>query len=303
MNKISIIIPVYNTEPYIGPCLDSCFLQTHREIEVVAIDDGSTDGSGTILDTYAANKPQLRVIHTPNQGVTCARRTAVEHSSGEWLFFLDSDDTIPPTALERLLGEAQATGADLVVGDFLYTTPVGEVLRRQENRIGNDALQAALRFQATGNLCGRLVRRELIERIDWPTADVKIGEDMVCGLQLLALSRKTAAYTTEPIYNYIQYPNSTINSRNPAKVASMIHYLCWIDRYFDTPNDNLRAAADFFILHEYFAYLMYGGRWEIETEMRTIFARCRKKALPLKIRLAFSPLGKGLVKAARRIKR
>lgn len=303
MSKISIIIPVYNAEQYVEQCLACCTAQTVSEWEVVAVDDGSTDGSGDLLDRCAERDARIQVVHTFNQGVTWARRIAVEHSSGEWLFFLDSDDTIPPTALERLLGEAQTAEADLVVGDFLYISPGGKVLRRQENRIGGDALQAALRFEATGNLCGRLVRRELIQQIDWPSAEIKIGEDMVCGLQLLSLSHKTTAYTAEPIYNYIQYPDSTINSRNPAKVASMIPYLRWIDRYFGTQSDDLRAAADFFILNEYFAYLMYGGRWEAEAEMRAIFARCRKKALPLKIRLAFSPLGKGLVAAARRVKR
>lgn len=301
--RISIIVPVYNAEPYIGQCLDSCFGQTHQAIEVVAVNDGSTDGSGAVLDAYAAQEPRLTVVHTPNQGVTQARKTAVDRSTGEWLFFLDADDFIPPYALEHLFQEARAEQADMVVGDFTYMDPAHKVVFVQKNSDPNgNVLKAALRFDATGNLCGRLVKREVFDQIELPSAEIKLGEDMICGLQLLAHSQKTVLLN-EPIYHYVQYPNSTINSRNPAKVASMIPYLRWINRYFDHTCTELRADADFFMLNEYFAYLMYGGKWGDYPQMKAVFERCNKKELAPKIQIAFSPFGKIAVHMVRLLRR
>lgn len=98
--KFSIIIPVYNVERWLGPCLDSVMSQSYTDWEAICVDDGSTDGSGAILDEYAARDSRFRVIHQANAGVSAARNAALEMMSGDWLLFLDGDDVFNPITLE-----------------------------------------------------------------------------------------------------------------------------------------------------------------------------------------------------------
>ena len=101
--KFSIIIPVYNVAPYLRECLDSVTAQTYTEWEAICVDDGSTDGSGEILDEYAKKDKRFRVMHQANAGVSVARNAALQTLSGEWFFFLDADDTIENDALKEML--------------------------------------------------------------------------------------------------------------------------------------------------------------------------------------------------------
>ena len=110
---ISVIIPVYNVEPYLRKCLDSVVNQTYRNLEILVIDDGSTDGSGAICDEYASDR-RMRIFHTENRGLSCARNLGLDEAKGEWIGFVDSDDWIEPDMYEALLKKAEETGADIV---------------------------------------------------------------------------------------------------------------------------------------------------------------------------------------------
>ena len=96
----SIIIPVFNTEPYLRECLNSVCAQTFTDWEAICVDDGSTDGSGKILDEYAVKDSRFRVIHQSNAGVSAARNKGLDNAKGEWIWFVDSDDSIKSIALE-----------------------------------------------------------------------------------------------------------------------------------------------------------------------------------------------------------
>ena len=115
---VSVIVPVFNTEKYLDAAVQSVLAQTYRQWELLLIDDGSEDGSGNICDRYAAQDRRVRVIHTDNRGYGCARNTGLRHASGQWIMFLDSDDSLAPQALECLLNHAGH--ADLVMA--LYQT-------------------------------------------------------------------------------------------------------------------------------------------------------------------------------------
>ena len=99
MPKFSIIIPVYNVAPYLRECLDSVLAQTFTDWEAICVDDGSTDGSGAILDEYAAKDSHFRVVHQANAGVSAARNAALDVACGEWVWFVDGDDMIHPGSL------------------------------------------------------------------------------------------------------------------------------------------------------------------------------------------------------------
>ena len=102
-SKISVIVPIYNTEKYLPNCLDSITSQTHDNLEIILVDDGSTDNSGKIADTYAKKDKRIKVIHQKNAGQTAARNRGIKESTGDYLSFVDSDDQIEPVFYSTLL--------------------------------------------------------------------------------------------------------------------------------------------------------------------------------------------------------
>lgn len=114
MPKVSVIIPVYNVEKYLRKCLDSVINQTLKDIEIICVDDGSTDGSGKILDEYAQKDERIKVIHQKNQGLACSRNNAMKIAQGEYILFLDSDDYIREDTCEILFKQALAHNLDML---------------------------------------------------------------------------------------------------------------------------------------------------------------------------------------------
>lgn len=114
--RLSVVVPVYNVQDYLAECLDSVLGQTLTDLEVIAVDDGSTDGSAAILDQYAARDPRVRVVRRTNGGLGAARNTGLDRAVGEYLTFVDSDDTIPEDAYRVMVETLDASGSDLVVG-------------------------------------------------------------------------------------------------------------------------------------------------------------------------------------------
>lgn len=99
---ISVIVPVYNTKAYLGRCVDSLLRQTYRDLEIILVDDGSTDGSGELCDSYAAGDERVRVFHKENGGSSSARNLGLDKAAGEYVGFVDSDDYVDPDMYERL---------------------------------------------------------------------------------------------------------------------------------------------------------------------------------------------------------
>ncbi len=115
--RLSVIVPVYNVEPYLSRCLDSILAQTERDMEIVCVDDGSTDGSPAILLRYAAADARIRVVTQENRGLSGARNTGLDAAKGRYVMFVDSDDWIPPYAAEGFLKVAGESGAPVVVSE------------------------------------------------------------------------------------------------------------------------------------------------------------------------------------------
>ena len=118
MPKISVIVPVYNTEKYLRRCVDSILAQTFKDFELLLINDGSTDGSGAICDEYAQKDSRVRVFHKENGGVSSARNLGLENAQGKWITYVDGDDWIEPTMYEELYKKAIEDNADVVYSDL-----------------------------------------------------------------------------------------------------------------------------------------------------------------------------------------
>lgn len=116
--SVSVIVPVYNVEPYLRRCLDSILAQTFQDFELIIVDDGSTDGCGAICDEYASSDARVRVIHKKNAGVSTARNTGLDAAIGQYVYFCDSDDSILPETLQSTVMLAEENSADAVSFNF-----------------------------------------------------------------------------------------------------------------------------------------------------------------------------------------
>lgn len=122
----SVIVPAYNCEKTIEKCIASLLMQTVKEIEILIVDDGSTDGTGWICDSFAEQDRRVSVIHQENKGVSAARNAGIDAAEGQRILFVDSDDYVGPAYIEHLLGEA-----DLVIGGYVLEYPDGKKVKRQ----------------------------------------------------------------------------------------------------------------------------------------------------------------------------
>lgn len=234
---ISVIVPVYNLEAFIQHTLDSLFAQTHKELEVIAVDDGSTDGTPKILDDYAAKEPRLRVIHQANGGVSAARNAGLAVATGDYIGFCDGDDEVEPTMYERLLANLLKYDADIshcgmltkgVDGKtrYFYNTGVLEVNSREEGLL--EILKGEKVEPSLGN---KLYKKELFQGFQFePT--IRINEDLLANVQLFQKAQRTV-FEDVPLYHYMRRENSASKSSisekhifHPIKVREVILELC-----------------------------------------------------------------------------
>ena len=124
--KISVIVPVYKTEQYLRGCLQSVLAQTYQDFEIICVNDGSPDDSARILQEMSQQDARIQVIYQENRGLSGARNTGMRYASGEYIYYLDSDDYLHPRTFEILMGIAIATGVDILQPDFVRTEAVYE---------------------------------------------------------------------------------------------------------------------------------------------------------------------------------
>lgn len=236
---VSIIIPVYNAERYITRCIDSIFLQTYGNWEVVVVDDGSSDGSLSILKKYRVDH-RVKVISIPNGGVVNARNTALRLCSGELLTFVDADDYLPEDALEQMVGNMSDRSVDLVIGGYtLLWEEDGrkkEVNNKKNFSTTSECINYCLKFGETF-LPVKMYRTELYRQtVDIPS-DIVLMEDTVGLLQYLRHCRKVATID-KSIYVYFKNIGSASMTVRPRAVASMLQVANFLMDYGDTSGLN-----------------------------------------------------------------
>lgn len=207
--RISVVVPAYNNETWLPRCLDSLLGQTHPNMEIVAVNDGSRDGTAGVLDAYAEKYPNVIVVHQENRGVTAARLAGVAAASGEWIGFVDSDDVVDPGMYAHLLENARKEGADLSHCGHQTRFPDGRVVyvhntgdyRRQDRATGlRELLDGG---QIEGSLCTKLYRRSLFEGLtEWIDPTIKNGEDYLMNYYLFSKAQ-SAVYEDRCPYHYI----------------------------------------------------------------------------------------------------
>lgn len=205
--KVSIIIPVFNVAAYLETCLSSCVNQTFRDIEIIVVNDGSTDESPLIIQKYAEKDDRIKVITKENEGLIYARKSGLDIAQGEYVFHLDGDDYIEIDAIDELYSKAVNSGADYVIGHFYSVRDK----KKYEERIyydldglsGQDFLLKML--DAKWNIWGRLIHISLFDNLIY--YPVFSGEDLFLNMQI-ALNVKKTVVVDLCLYNYVTRPGS-----------------------------------------------------------------------------------------------
>lgn len=209
---VSVIVPVYNVEEYLGRCVDSILSQTHRNLEVILVDDGAKDSSGAICDGYAGKDHRVKVIHKENGGLSSARNAGIDIAAGEYLEFVDSDDWIEPDAVESLLTMALTHQVELVVGGrWDVKAATGEKKKglcplHQEVISGEELVGRIFRWDNCDSAApDKLFHRRLFRDVRFPLGVV--CEDVPI-MYKIVLDAGRAAMLDKPIYNYFHRPGS-----------------------------------------------------------------------------------------------
>lgn len=212
MRLISVIVPVYNTKKYLQKCLNSILDQTYTDLEILFVDDGSTDGSGELLDTFTLLDKRIRVIHQENKGVCAARNVGIEESSGEYLSFIDSDDTLEPDIYETLMGLILKYGVDIAHCSYSRITgglskPIGGsgALYLHDTTQALECLLTGTLF--VGSCWTKLYARELFDSVRF-SSSLKTNEDMLVNFQLFRQVNKSA-FIDVCKYNYLTSDTSS----------------------------------------------------------------------------------------------
>ena len=268
---ISVIVTIYNVEEALPRCFDSILLQTHSGIEIIAVDDGSSDDSGTILDKYAQLHPSIRVIHQENGGVTSARLRGITEASGEWIGFVDGDDEIEPNMYERLLGNALKFEAEISHCGYQMCFADGRVnYFHNTNVLEKQDKVTALRELLSGEriepgLCNKLFHKSIFHSLlhdEMMPADIRINEDLLMNYYLFSNARQTVFHDWCP-YHYIVRSTSASRAKlndhriyDPIRVKEMIRQ----DATEDIQDDAQRAYVNTCI-NTYHALMFAGAEY------------------------------------------
>ena len=217
--KISVIVPVYNVEQYLSECVDSILAQTEKRLEIILVDDGSTDSSGELCDRYAAQYEQIRAHHKKNGGLTSAWKAGLMLASGEYTGFVDSDDWIDPDMYERMLALAEREQADMTICGLVFDFEDPRIPRREETSnftqevysrrevenlfptLLNDGYFFGRTLQAAR--VTKLIRTELLrENAKYCDERVSVGEDLQITFPVFLDTRKLCVVQNFYPYHY-----------------------------------------------------------------------------------------------------
>lgn len=200
--KVSVIIAIYNAEKTLPRLLDSLKAQTMQEFEALLIDDGSTDGSGSVCDRYAALDSRFKAFHKPNEGIGSTRQFGIEHASGEYTIHADADDWVEPDYLERLYDKAVETDADMVICDFLVENGTKTVYRKEQPiALDTKSVLNSLICRLNDGPCNKLLKRSVyVDNGIRYVSGLNFGEDQLFNLQFV-MTGATVTYLPVALYH------------------------------------------------------------------------------------------------------
>ena len=217
-DKITVVVAIYNIEKYISRCIKSIVVQTYDNLQIVLVDDGSSDSSGRICDEYEKKDSRVEVIHQKNQGLSEARNTGIRTAQGKWIAFIDGDDYIHPQFIERLYDAEKVSGSEIAIcaykmvkGDEEFKTP----FKRRDRSIELSSSQMLENWHGKMTRVetvawNKLYDLELFRGIQYPRG--RLHEDVYTTHLLIARAKKII-FIREELYMYFQREDSIIRNK------------------------------------------------------------------------------------------
>ena len=278
--KVSVIVPVYNGEKYLRECLDSLLGQTMREIEIVCVNDGSTDSSGQILAEYAHREARLRIIEQKNAGEAAARECGLQNATGEYVLFVDDDDVLSQLCAEKTYETAVCENADIVVfGGTTFPRKLewaDTVLSTRDVRYNNDSVTALL--CETGSrpfVWNKLYRMGLFREnhIPFPKG-IRLGDDQALMFAVLPRASKIS-YISDKFYHYRQHESNTLSffaAHPQQRLCEHVKMAAWVLEQWRKTGDIVGHEADWAnwaLEHVFFEDVKTFELADIQPELRT----------------------------------
>ncbi|WP_404405967.1 glycosyltransferase family 2 protein [Jeotgalibacillus malaysiensis] len=240
MDKISVIVPVFNQEKLLNKCVDSLLNQKYSNIEIILVNDGSTDRSKELCEAYVQSDSRVILINQKNRGVAGARNSGIERASGRWIGFVDSDDWVSLDMYYILIKEIENSGADIGICKITYEEE--KIGSKKGNKLIIDGGHSALRrlYQTNDiryNVCNKLFKKELFQHIRFPEG--RIYEDAAIMYKLIDKADKIAL---SPYYLYLYHKRDgsiTRSTFSEKRFDVVINYI-ETDKYFSNHHADLR---------------------------------------------------------------
>mgnify|MGYP002626235807 CR=1 FL=1 len=237
--KISIIVPVYNVEKYLSKCLNSLINQTLKEIEIICINDGSTDSCNKILENFKSTDSRIIVINQKNQGVSVARNNGLEIAKGEYISFVDSDDWIDEDFCEKLYNSAKKYNADIAVCGVIkinekYKQPIlhfeqEDILQNIEEKL------IACDIPDKSYSCNKIYKKDALDKSGVRFTPNIVYEDMIFTPKILYYSDKLVT-VPDTYYYYYRHKNSLVKSKNKKSESDYLYSRKILTEFFKEKN-------------------------------------------------------------------
>lgn len=291
MISVSVIVPVYNTEKYVGKTIESIMAQTYSNLEIILVDDGSTDSSGQICDECARKDDRIKVVHQDNAGLKMARLAGLAVASGDYVAFSDSDDWVETDYIERLVKAGTECDADITTGAYVndkdgQVTCIFEVGEQQKFDSQTALSQMFSAKYFNWSMCNKLYKRELFDGIDaGPDPHESYGEDTYFDYRLFRKA-KSVCYTPSLAYHYVIRDDSMM--RISFSKRKFIYIRQWTEIYDDCINRGDEKIADkvkAILLDSGISFVIQGfetyGRGDAETLQALSLIKTRIKEEPV----------------------
>ena len=252
--KISIIAPIYGVERYIVEFADSVLSQSYPHIEFIFVNDGTKDRSIELLEALIAEKyehlrPQIKIVHKANGGLPAARRTGLEHATGDYIYNVDSDDWLSEGSIAKIAAKIQESNADIVYFNYVKEYPTRSSVKKERAYKANEQklyVRNMYNHRSFGTLCNKCVRRALFIQNDIAVPKYGYAEDCFVSTQIVGLSNGVA-YLDEDIYHYRKGVATAITSqqRRKRKREYALNFIDLYLKYRDVPEEVNPVACIF----------------------------------------------------------
>ena len=266
---VSIIVPVYNIGEYVGKCLDSVCGQSYENLEILVIDDGSTDESGKICDEFAAKDKRLKVYHKKNGGLSDARNFGTKKARGEFVALIDGDDFVQEEYVSRMV-KATKEDTDIVICGFNDTVPNEMTMSGRESAERLLIKQDNLEIVAWN----KLYRRELFDKIQYPKGEKH--EDSLTTYKILAAAR-VVKYIPGSLYNYVVREGSIMNSADLISRLNAREKAAKEAVEYFADDEELKQAAEIAILTAKLAFMDAAAKGKIDKKYFKVNSEWIKK--------------------------